>query len=283
MANSSLKIPVTVVIPTKNEEKNIARCLSCLSEFAEIVLIDSNSTDKTIAIAKTFDVKVVNFTWNGNFPKKRNWYLVNFKPKNPWVFFVDADEFVNQEFVDELRESIDNSCSYGITGFWISYTNYFLGKPLRHGLEQKKLALFKVGHGFYEKIEEENWSKFDMEIHEHPIITGKIGSIRSKITHHDFNGIEKFVNKHIEYALWESRRHLDFVNSDSRPDYLTTRQIFKYSNITKPWFPSFYFIFTYFIKLGFLDGTVGLQYAFYKAWYFNTVRILVNEKIRENT
>jgi glycosyltransferase involved in cell wall biosynthesis len=270
----SQTIPVTVAIPVKNEEANLERCLDRLSRFAEIVVIDSGSTDKTREIAESFGARVVDFHWDGKYPKKRNWFLLNDPPLQPWVLFLDADELVDDTFCDEIARAIAPGDA---NGFWLNYTNYFLGTPLRHGLSQRKLALFRVGHALYEKIDEDGWSKLDMEIHEHPIVDGKVAEIFTLIDHRDYNGLDRFLTKHIEYARWEARRYLNLSQSPQKWQHFTKRQRFKYRYLKQWWYPIFYFVYNYVVKRGFLDGYSGLQYSAYKAWYFFTIRNLIKE------
>ena len=275
MNSSNLKtLPVTVAIPVKNEEANLARCLECLGRFAEIVVIDSGSTDRTCEIAKAHKARVVDFRWNGQYPKKRNWFLLNDPPQQPWVFFLDADEFVDNAFCDALAEALTkDTCD----AFWLNYTNYFLGKPLKYGLAQRKLALFRVGKALYEKIDEDGWSQLDMEIHEHPIVEGTISEIAAPIDHRDYKGLGKFIEKHRDYALWEARRFDKLSDNPATWESFTPRQRFKYRHLATWWYPWFYFTFTYLIKRGFLDGGAGFHYAAYKAWYFQTIRLLIKE------
>lgn len=268
-------LPVAVAIPAKNEEANLAACLERLSRFAEVVVIDSGSTDQTKEIAEGFGARVVDFTWDGKYPKKRNWFLLNEPPTQPWVLFLDADEFVDDAFCD----AVDAAISKGDRdGYWLTYTNYFLGKPLRHGLTQRKLALFRVGRALYEKIEEDGWSRLDMEIHEHPIIDGAVGEITTPIDHRDDKGLARFLAKHIDYARWEAQRYATLQDNPLAWQHFTKRQRFKYQHLAKWWYPWFYFVFTYVVKRGFLDGSAGVHYAFYKAWYFHTIRLLIREQ-----
>ena len=269
-------LPVTVAVPVKNEEANLALCLERLQRFAEIVVIDSGSTDRTREIAKSFGARVVDFRWDGKYPKKRNWFLLNAPPQQPWVLFLDADEFVDDAFCNALDAAVARDSR---NGYWLNYTNYFLGKPLRHGLAQRKLALFRVGKALYEKIEEDGWSQLDMEIHEHPIVEGAVGEIASPIDHRDYKGLGKFIEKHRDYALWEAQRYAKLQESALTSKHFTLRQRFKYRHLTKWWYPWLYFGFTYLAKLGFLDGSAGYHYAAYKAWYFQTIRLLIQENI----
>jgi hypothetical protein len=141
---------------------------------------------------------------------------------------------------------------------------------------QRKLALFRVGKGLYERIDEEAWSRLDMEIHEHPIIDGPVGEIVEPIDHNDDCGIAKFIERHREYALWEARRLASLCDGGTAAwEKLTDRQRFKYGHLARWWYPWFYFLYTYVAKAGFLDGAPGFHYAFYKAWYFETIRLMI--------
>src|ERR1700675_742645 len=96
-------IPITVVVPVKNEEKNLPACLAKLTSFTEILVVDSSSTDRTREIAEAAGAKVINFVWRGGFPKKRNWILLNYKFSTPWVLFLDADEHLTDAFMHEMN------------------------------------------------------------------------------------------------------------------------------------------------------------------------------------
>jgi glycosyltransferase involved in cell wall biosynthesis len=275
-ARAARNIPITVVIPVKNEEDNLLRCLGCLTSFSEVIVVDSGSVDRTQDIARAWGARLIDFHWNGKYPKKRNWVLLNHALQNDWVLFLDADEFISDEFCDEVAEAVRAG---NRAGYWLSYTNYFLGRRLRYGLSQRKLALFKIGSGLYERIDEDAWSPLDMEVHEHPILNGSVGEIRSPIEHNDFRGIEKFLQRHQDYAIWEARRILllDRQSKEGCGGKFTIRQRFKYRYVERGWYPLFYFVYAYFLRFGFIDGAAGFQYAFYKAWYFLTVRLLARE------
>lgn len=271
---SAKDLPVTVVVPVKNEEANLGRCLARLGRFSEVIVVDSSSTDRTPQIAREHEARYVNFEWDGRFPKKRNWLLINHKLANDWVLFLDADEFVDDAFCDALQAALGQG---GHAGYWLNYSNWFLGRRLDHGVPQRKLALFRIGAGLYERIDEDQWSRLDMEIHEHPIIEGTIGDIPARIDHHDDRGVAKFVDRHRDYALWEAKRVALLKGDEAAWTRLTPRQRFKYRHLSAWWYPWFYFAVQYFAKLGFLDGGAGFHYAFYKAWYFSTIRLLLLE------
>lgn len=273
-------IPVSVVIPVKNEELNLPHCLAALQgRFDDVIIVDSNSSDRTPQIAADYGARLVNFTWDGQFPKKRNWYLDHHDTVYDWCLFLDADEVVSPEFCTALDAAVKTQDE---VGFWLNYTNYFLGRPLHHGVPQRKLALFRKSAGRYERIDEDHWSNLDMEVHEHPQLTGPVGEIAARIDHRDFQGLGKFITRHLDYAKWEMTRYSKVMGTADF-DRLTERQKTKYRHLGKAWFPAAYFLMSYVAKLGFLDGASGLQYSFYKAWYFNTIRLMIREQKRSKT
>ena len=269
------KLDLTIAIPVKNEEENLPGCLSHIGDdFAKhIVLIDSTSTDSTIDIAKTHNIEVIDFKWNGKFPKKRNWFLRNYNFKTRWVLFLDADEYITEEFKKEVSNELNNDEK---VGFWLNYTIYFLGKRLKGGYPLKKLALFQVGAGEYERIDEEMWSNLDMEIHEHPVLNGSVGKIKPKIDHRDFRGISHYMNKHNEYASWEAYRYLKTMNN-GEADTLTWKQKLKYKLFRSPLVGTFYFLGSYVIYGGWKDGSVGFVFSILKMAYFTQIYCKIKE------
>src|SRR5690606_796763 len=122
-----------IALPVKNEEKNLTGCLQAIgSDFAKhIVIIDSGSTDATLEIARKQGVSIVDFVWDGKFPKKRNWFLRHYDLQTKWVLFLDADEYLTEDFKNELRQKINTTPDN--VGFWLNYTIYFMGKKLKGG------------------------------------------------------------------------------------------------------------------------------------------------------
>jgi glycosyltransferase involved in cell wall biosynthesis len=268
-------IPVTVVIPIKNQAAVLARCLDALKEVAAVLVVDSKSTDNTAEVAQTRGAEILQFDCKGGFPKKRNWVLQTYAFNTDWVLFLDADEILTPPFISELRRELP--CSR-VAGYWLCYTNFFEGKPLHFGIPQRKLALFRVGAGSYERIEDPGWSDLDMEVHEHPILEGPVGEIKAPILHEDLSPLSRFIERHTKYSTWEARRYLtDFADQTKTGSVLTFRQRVKYSLIESPMLSVFYFLYTYIFRAGFLDGTPGLHYARYKAKYF----LDISRKIRE--
>src|SRR5215468_2395648 len=110
---ASRRLNCTVVVPVKNEAENLSECLAALDGFAEIVVVDSASTDRTVKIAKGTGATVLNFEWAGGFPKKRNWVLQTFSFKTEWVLFLDADEKATPEFKSAVARAIQKTDCVG--------------------------------------------------------------------------------------------------------------------------------------------------------------------------
>lgn len=273
---------ITVVIPVKNEAGNLPECLARLEHFQQVVVVDSGSSDETPGIAIQAGAELLNFEWDGQFPKKRNWVLRNYSFETEWVLFLDADEFVTDAFVQELAAKLKETSA---AGFWLNYDRWFLGKQLRYGDEFQKLALFRIGSGEYERIEEDYWSHLDMEIHEHPILKGEVDEIEATIEHNEYRGLRHYIAKHNEYSSWEANRYLQLIGREDCPqssaewEGLTDRQRKKYLNVTKWWAAPVYFLRGYFWKRGFLDGAVGLHFALLKAIYFYQIRLKIKEQL----
>ena len=272
-----LPLDLTIAIPVKNEEHNLDRCINSIgSDFAcHIEIIDSNSTDRTQEIAADYGLRTINFNWNGQFPKKRNWYLRNHLPKTKWVLFLDADECLTPKFKSEVRARLEKENN---SGYWLNYSIYFMGKQLKGGYPLLKLALFQTAAGEYEKIDEERWSKLDMEIHEHPILTGETGIINSKIDHRDFRGVSHYVSKHIEYADWEAGRYARLATDANAVKIWTWKQKLKYKLMGSVWLGPMYFLGSFFLMGGFKDGSRGFVFAILKMSYFCQVYCKIIEQ-----
>ena len=175
---SYMPSPFSIVIPVKNEAANLAFCLESVVAFDDVIVVDSESTDGTRQIAEKYGREVVDFKWNGTFPKKRNWVLRTHTFKYPWVLFLDADERLTPLFVSEAARTLPTT-PHNV--FRIGYRNWFMGNLLRYGDPMRKTALVRIGHGEYERVLEEGWSPLDMEVHEQLVAEGSEGVIKRKV------------------------------------------------------------------------------------------------------
>lgn len=267
---------ISVVIPTRNEAANIARCLaSVIAHLSDDVrVIDSCSTDATVSIARQFTSQIVSFRWQGTFPKKRNWALRNCEFRYPWVLFLDADEGVTAAFASEVRTVLPTTRH---NGFWLTYEVWFSGQKLNWGVPMRKLALFRVGSGEYEHVPDEAWTSLDMEVHEHPVLTGTTGVIQAELQHRDYKGLHAFIARHNEYSSWEAKRWRSLALKPDGLLALTKRQRWKYWLLQHNLAGLGYFLISYVACGGFLDGRIGLLYACYKSRYFNDIQAKMRE------
>jgi glycosyltransferase involved in cell wall biosynthesis len=269
-------LDLTIAIPVRNEERNLGVCLHAIgSDFARrVVVIDSASTDATADVARRHGAELVNFAWNGHFPKKRNWYLRHHTPTTRWVLFLDADEILTPAVKQEIAAALPGSSHQG---FLLSYTNYFLGRRLRGGYPLRKLALFQVGNVEYERIEEDRWSQCDMEVHEHPVVPGSVGLIRSRIDHRDLRGIDSYMAKHNQYAAWEAQRLFSHRHHQGASTSWKPHQRLKYRLISSPWGGLAFFFGSFLLMGGWRDGSVGFAFCLLKAGYFVQIACRLRE------
>ncbi|MCC6545941.1 glycosyltransferase family 2 protein [Candidatus Sumerlaeota bacterium] len=269
------KLPITVIIPTRNEAANLAACLSRLKGFDQVVIVDSQSGDDTTKVAHDGGAEVHQFHYRGGWPKKRQWALENLEIRNPWTLLLDADECMTSALESELRRITAGRNS--ADGYWISMRLVFLGGVLRHGASNlKKLSLFRTGKGRFEcLVANQTMQMSDVEIHEHVIVDGREGNCRSWLLHHNVNSLFRYIEKHNEYSTWsaavatrtkeganERRGSLRGTQADQRR--WITKRLWKIP-AGGLLLPLLRFGWFYFIKLGFLDGIPGYYYCGFKA------------------
>lgn len=264
-------MPVSIVIPIKNEASNLARCLQSVAWADEIFVVDSASTDGSQQIAEEHGAKVVQFCFNGIWPKKKNWALENLPFRNEWVFILDADEVLPPEAEAEF-EAITGDPNHAVDGYWINRRFMFMGQWLRHAYYPNwNLRLFRHKLGRYEKLTNVDTQSGDNEVHEHVVVSGKIGFLKSEMDHYAFPSVEVFVEKHNRYSNWESRVALDHYlkASESRLQMgnVGSRRRLKQLSHQLPFRGLLRFLYVYFWQRGFLDGRAGYYFARLHGFY----------------
>ena len=165
---------ISILIPTKNEEKNIEECIISAKKISnDIKIVDSYSSDKTKEIALRFnDVEVVDFNYNGNWPKKKNWAIENLNWNNDWIFILDADERISNEMKKEIECLFSNGLDDSINSIMVKWEFYFLGKKLKHSWRGAYMTrIFRIGKAMYENLGMTNEGGWDNEVHEHLVYT----------------------------------------------------------------------------------------------------------------
>ncbi len=259
---------LTIAIPCKNSGEKLRECLNQIGkDFAKkIVIIESENNIKSTQIAMEFGAELLLFNWNGHYPKKRNWFLLNHKPNTKWVLFLDDDEWLTEKAKEALSVAMNQTFYHG---FWLKYSIYIGGKKLSFGYPLYKLALFQTEAGLFEKLEEDYWSNLDMEIHEHPILSGPVGRVKTEIEHRVNLDQTDWKIKHEKYAAWEAKRFLQLKQTKNQT--LTPIQKIKYFIFQTPLSGMFFFLGSYILMGGILDGSKGFKHAYMKAAYFQSI------------
>jgi glycosyltransferase involved in cell wall biosynthesis len=260
------RIPVTVIIPTRNEARHLSRCLEGARLCAEIYVVDSQSTDETVEIARMFGAKVVEFHYGGGWPKKRQWALDSLSFENEWVLLLDADEILTPELADEVQHAIRNP---RFQGYYVFLRLNFLGRVLRFGDSGFwKLSLFRRGKGHFEcRLRDQDVSMSDIEVHEHVVVDGMTGNLKHALLHENVETLSRYIAKHNEYSNWESKVLAQDGEKDRElpPTLLGTqaqrRRWLKKWLYRIPGSPMFLFLYRYVFRLGLLDGVPGLIYC----------------------
>ena len=265
-----MKVPVSVLVPVKNEAANLRRCLASVAWADQVVVVDSCSTDGTQQIAASLGAEVVQFAFSGTWPKKKNWALDHVSWRNDWVFVLDADEVMPPAGEDEIRRIVLGP-DQPYAGYWINRRLMFMGKWLRHAYYPNwNLRLFKHRLGRYEQLTDVDTASGDNEVHEHVIVDGPTGYLRAELDHYAFPSVDVFVEKHNRYSNWEARvalaqgRH---AASHLQHRRVAARRTLKRAAQRLPFRPWLRFLYVYVWQRGFLDGREGYYFARLHGFY----------------
>lgn len=269
---------LTVIILTKNEGKNIERCIKSIKNIARrIVVVDSYSVDNTIEIATSLGAEIYRNHWS-DYATQFNWALDNTNISTKWVYRIDADEIVTPELANEIEEKTELHAEDNINGMVMNFKIYFLGKFLKHGgvYPFYNLTIFKFGKGRYEQ----------RKMGEHVVLSeGNFIELEHDCIHYDFKDITTWIDKHNAYASRETGDYFDTINKKQHEKklYHEAEKAKKLRDGVYYRLPKFlrarlYFMYRYYFKLGFLDGKEGKIYAYLQAYWY---RFLVDAKIYE--
>jgi len=268
------KIPVSVLITTKNEEDNIARCLQALGDFAQVMVIDSQSDDRTVEIARDMGAEVVSYRWDGTYPKKRGWCLETLGLRYDWVFWVDGDEVVTSALIKELR-ALFSGGERPEAGFFVRGQYIWRGgRVLRHGLQNNKIALMNVRKMEFPVVDDLDIEGMgEIEGHYQPVLrdgaVGSIGQVGASLLHYAYEDDAAWKARHERYAVWES----EMTRRGLWPqDPVYWRERVKSYLRTSFLRPYVVFLYSYIVKMGFLDGAHGYHFALSRKRYCDLIR-----------
>ena len=233
-------IPLTIIIPTFNEEDHIPTLLKQVAWADEVLVVDSFSTDRTVEIAQALGASILQRKYDGPAQQK-NWAIP--QAKHPWVLILDADERLTPALTKEIKTFLENP-SLEYAGYWIGRQNYFMGQKVRYSGWQ--------GDAVIRLIQRDLCRYNNKQVHEEIESAGKIGRLKYKLEHYTYKDLRHFMDKMERYAVW------------SAADYLPkTPSVTLFHLCLKPLFR----FFSHFIlKRGFLDGRVGFIISAIMAW-----------------
>lgn len=261
--NASAKAPVTAMVFTLNEEMHLPSSLESLRWCGEVIVVDSFSTDATTNIAQRRGARVFQHAFEG-FGSQRNWALDNTEPRFPWVLILDADERVPPELADEIGRVLADVPA-GVGAFRIRRRFHLWGRWLRHSslyptwvvrlVHKDRVRFLNRGHAETQEVQ------------------GGVRELTHDLIDENLRGIDEWFDRQNRYAGQEAEYELQIERSRLRrrdlwsPDPLIRRAAVKRIVARLPARPVLYFVYTYFFRLGFLDGRDGYVFSLMKAVY----------------
>ncbi|WP_395067159.1 glycosyltransferase family 2 protein [Flavobacterium sp.] len=239
---------ITVIIPTFNEENYIQDCLHSVSFANQIIIIDSFSTDKTVAIASQFNCEVILRKFD-NFSNQKNEAIKS--AQSDWILFIDADERVTEKLKFEILETIKHSRH---DAYKIKFPHFYMNRFLYH--TENKVVRFVKNKNI----------QFEGAVHEKLLHCGTVGLLKNFMIHYTYKGLFSYIKKKDSYAWFQAKMAIDRKKSAN------------YFNLV---FKPFYrFFHTYIVRRGFLDGVPGLAVATIDAYgvFSRYVKMILLEK-----
>lgn len=272
-------LDLTVIILTKNEQIHIQRAIDNVKPIARrIIIVDSESTDDTCAIADAAGAEVVVHQWPGNQAAQFNWAIDNLDITTRWILRIDADEWLSDQLKEEMTEKLPTMAD-DVSAITLQLGRYFLGRRLRHGIVNTVAVarIFRTGRVRYEN------RLMDEHIN---ILSGTTATFRHKLYDDNRLPLSDFIKKHDNYALREAATLLnqrycfsvDQVGDLAKEAKAKRRQKSRYSRMPLLWRAFGYFCYRYFLRLGFLDGREGFLWDFLQGFWYRT---LVDAKLIE--
>ena len=253
------RVNISVLILTRNEELNLARCLDSVKWSDDVLVVDSFSTDRTVELARGWGARVLQNHFV-DFASQRNFGLAQGNLKHDWVLHLDADEVVTPELQRELagRAADGEKEAYRVASKmmfqerWLKHSGLYPSYQVRFG-KRGRLAFVQVGHGQRENLE-----------------PARVGTLREPLLHFSFSkGIADWVERHNRYSTAEAAHFLETAGAQiidwpgivAFNDPSRRRRALKVLFGFLPCRPALRFFYMYFVRLGFLDGRPGFTYC----------------------
>lgn len=268
---------ITAIILTKNEKLNIVDCIKSIEKVVKrIIVVDSFSDDNTVELARRCGVEVYQHLFE-NYAKQYMYAVEIAKIDTMWTLRFDADERLTEDSATELKKICEENMDTDVTGVVLRFKKNFLGKDLYHGgvYPWKKMNCYKTNYGSIE----------NRSMDEHIVLSkGRAIEMKNDCLHFDFKNLEFFINKHNWYSSRETVDYFENIEKNEKKsrkelDFKTWFKMNFYYKLPLGVRAHIYYIYRYYLKLGFLDGKEGKIYAFLQAYWY---RYLVDAKIYES-
>ena len=267
---------ITAIILTQNEEQSIGDCIKSIDGLVRrVVVVDCNSTDRTVEIAKSVGADVFTNEYH-YYAQQFNWGIDNAGIETRWTIRIDADEYFSRELCDEILRQTEAHAEDDVNGLAMDAEIVFMGRHLRHAGKKRKLMVFKTGIG---RIE-------DRRRDAHTVISrGRALSLAHPYTHYDYKGLDHFIKRYNWYADREALDYLDHligksqsINTDAMIAAKRRRKFDVYYKCPRFFRAWLWFLYNYVFRLGFLDGAPGFVYCFLECYWY---RVMVDAKLVE--
>jgi glycosyltransferase involved in cell wall biosynthesis len=279
------KIPISVLILTKNEERDLPGCLKSVAWSDDIHVYDSYSSDNTSSIAEDFGAQITRYPssvshiiFGGNEAEYRNWSLQTIHFKYEWIIQLDADERVTSRLAEELEKLLATNRPY--VAYRIQRRDFFQGTWLKHvQATPYYVRIFRPEKVCYERL-----------INPMTVVDGPVGQLDGYLDHYPFSkGISHWLDRHNSYSTFEAQQiyenqlnkeSFSFVKAFFAEDFQNRRYHQKELFYRLPARPIIKFLILYFLKRGFLDGKPGFTYAVLQSIYEYMIILKVKELIK---
>ncbi len=265
-----MSVDVTILILTKDEERNLPFALENVTGWArDVFVLDSGSTDRTCEIAESKGARLFSNPFE-SYAKQRNHGLQRLPITTPWVLFLDADEVLTAELKEEISRTLPDT---GFDGFLMRRRFYFMGRWIRHGgyYPTEILRLFRHGKGTVRR-----------DVNEHVEVEGRVGILQHDFIDRNHKGLFEWIEKHNRYSEIEARQLLSASRAEAPEEDRLGARLFGTQAERKQWLrrnvwntllpplirPFLYYFYRYVLRAGFLDGVEGFIYHFLQGLYY---------------
>jgi len=269
---------ISVLVLTKNEEKNLPGCLDSVAWCDDVHVYDSHSDDRTVAIAQSRGARVTLRPFD-NWSAHQNWGLANIPFRHPWVFYIDADERMTPELVAACRNAAREP--HGNVAFRVQRRDFFMGRWLKHAQNT----------AYYQRLFRPDKMRYERLVNPVSVPDGPVGDIDGYLDHFPFSkGVSDWLTRHNAYSTLEARQIL--LNRERGEQFSLRTALFgrdfnekryhqKELFYRMPARPLIKFFFLYVVKRGFLDGYAGFTYSALQCIYDYMITLKTRELQQE--